>query len=99
MNGKEILKNCERFFLESSSHSMETVIELSDAEEAINDFLNNIINNENKSIIDDTFKEIDKKFKSILNDSTINWIKTIIMSHITEAYNRGKQDLIKNNKK
>jgi len=42
-----------------------------------------------KSVVDDTFDEIDKRL-SVLNPETIDWIKQIIMNHITEAYNRGK---------
>jgi hypothetical protein len=43
MTGREILKNCERYFLENMPYSTETVISLEDAEEAIDNFLKNNI--------------------------------------------------------
>lgn len=42
-----------------------------------------------KSIVDETFKEIDEKL-SIINKETKDWLKLKIMWHITEAYKRGK---------
>jgi hypothetical protein len=47
-------------------------------------------NEEKKSVLDITFKEIDEKF-SILNKENIDWIKSKIMDHITEAYERGSK--------
>jgi hypothetical protein len=44
-----------------------------------------------KSVVDDTFKEIDVKM-SILNNETKDWIKQKLMEHITEAYLRGKAE-------
>ena len=43
------------------------------------------------SVVDSTFKELDERL-SILDKDTINFIKTKILDHITEAYERGKRD-------
>lgn len=55
------------------------------------------INNssEKKSVVEDTFNEIDTKFSKILNEKTIDWIKQKILWHISEAYERGKQETSK----
>ena len=47
-------------------------------------------NNTEKSVVDDTFKEIDEKF-AILSSESRDWIKMKLMEHISEAYNRGKK--------
>jgi hypothetical protein len=44
---------------------------------------------EKKSVVDDTFKELDTKL-SILNKETVDWIKQKMLYHINEAYERGK---------
>ena len=41
------------------------------------------------SVVTETFKEIDSKL-SILNEETRDWVKMKIMTHIDEAYKRGK---------
>ena len=43
----------------------------------------------NGSIVDETFKELDEKL-SVINKVTKNWLKQIILWHISEAYERGK---------
>ena len=43
------------------------------------------------SVVDNTFKELDERL-SILDKDTINFIKTQILDHTTEAYERGKRD-------
>ena len=43
------------------------------------------------SVVDKTFKEIDERL-SILNKETLNWLKQSIMTHISEAYERGKSE-------
>jgi len=47
--------------------------------------------NTEKSVVDDTFKEIDLKF-AILNKESRDWFKMKLMEHISEAYNRGKKE-------
>lgn len=47
--------------------------------------------NTKKSVVDDTFKEIDEKF-AILNPESRDWIKMKLMEHISEAYKRGKKE-------
>lgn len=43
------------------------------------------------SVTDHTFKEIDKEL-SILNNETRAWLKNTILWHISEAYERGKNE-------
>ena len=43
------------------------------------------------SIVDDTFKELDEKL-TILNKETVDFIKSKILFHISEAYERGKKE-------
>jgi hypothetical protein len=47
--------------------------------------------NTKKSVVDDTFKEIDEKF-AILSPESRDWFKMKLMEHISEAYQRGKKE-------
>jgi len=44
-----------------------------------------------KPTIEDSFKEIDEKL-NILDKDTINWVKGKMLLHISDAYERGKEN-------
>lgn len=49
------------------------------------------LNKDKKSIVDDTFIELNEKFK-ILSTEGRDWIKSKILWHISEAYERGRKN-------